>query len=264
MKHYLRTFFKYTPALAIELSPGALSALILTGSMWWFLITRKFFLRHKPMTFNFFYNDKNFRLPLETPIDIAVLTEIFVLKEYEWKPNLSVRTILDLGAHWGDSALYYALNYPESKVYAVEPTPHAFSRLKKNAEIVSNIFPIQGALGNTTGSIKLYVSESSLGNSLTRRSITDKEILVETFSLKDLCMLAGVDKFDLIKFDIEGAERVLFLDKENLNLASAFIGEIHYDLMNLTSNDVKLYFDGWAFEESRLNDSRSIITAETA
>lgn len=232
----------------------------LTFILWFFLISRKTFLRGVPKTFQFTYKDKQFSLQLNSAIDIAVLVEIFVLKEYEWKLPFEVKNILDLGAHWGDSAIYYSLEYPGSKVFAVEPTPAEFARLQKLSNVF-NIVPINGALGDVDGTSTLFVSKSSLGNSFSKRSETDSEIAIETFTMQKLGHLAGVEKFDLIKFDIEGAEKIIFADKNIKSLAKAFIGEIHLDLMDVSLEEVKNYFSDFNLSISELSKTRYIIKA---
>lgn len=205
---------------------------------------------------------RQFNLELASAIDIAVLSEIFVLKEYAWEPKHEINSILDLGAHWGDSALYYTLKYPNAKIYAVEPTPSEFERLKKISETFTNIYPIQGALSDTGEDADLYITKSSLGNSLIRRSHNDEKIIVKTLTFKRLCDLADIEQFDLVKFDIEGAEKIIFSDTGSLNFAKAFIGEIHYDLMSLNKIDIANFFAGWTTQETLINSVRSIISAE--
>jgi hypothetical protein len=107
--------------------------------------------------------------------------------------------------------------------------------------------------------MNLFVSPSSLGNSFERRSESDEVIQVQTHSLGGLCQLAGEEKFDIIKFDIEGAEAILFADTNNKNLGNFFIGEVHYDLISMSNEQVKIFFKGWQYEEIVISKDRSII-----
>lgn len=263
MKYYLKLIFITTPTLAKELGgTGDIFFAVTLLKFWWFLVSRKTFFKKRPFLFSFFYKGIPFNLELITPIDIAVLIEIFVLKEYAWKPKHEVLKILDLGAHWGDSAIYYSLEYPNAKIYAVEPTPAEFERLNKLSKTFHNIHPIQGALSDLSGNVDLFVSKSSLGNSFIKRSLNDEKISVKTFSLRELCSLAATDKFDLIKFDIEGAEKIIFSDPSSLSCTKAFIGEIHYDLIPLTNSDIDNFFSKWTTSETKINSKRSIVCAE--
>jgi FkbM family methyltransferase len=182
-----------------------------------------------------------------------------VYKEYQWDLDFEVKNILDLGAHWGDSSLFYALQYPNASIYAVEPTPESFARLQTVAKTFPNIIPIQAALGMSRGKLPLYISKSTLGNSLTSRSDKDMQVIVDALSLKDFCERAGVAHFDVIKFDIEGAENVIFQDQSNIKLSKSFIGEIHYDLTNLTPEDIVEFFSSPNLDLIKLNEKRSIL-----
>ena len=262
MRYYLKLFFVNSPNLAWALSRTFVSFPVLMLKIWWFLLTRKTLFRGREMVFNFYFNNKCFIVYLKSAIDIAVLVEIFVFKEYDWSLDYKIKSILDLGAHWGDSSIYYALKYPEATIYAVEPTLENYKRLEKNSAQFTNIVPVQVALGESFGMTKMYVSDSSLGNSFSKRSISDESVEVETHTLEDFCRKAGIEKFDLIKFDIEGAESVIFSDIKQKDKGKFFIGEVHYDLMNITSEQIKLFFNDWNFTEVFIKDNRSIVTAQ--
>jgi len=194
-------------------------------------------------------------------LDIAVLAEVFVLREYDWFLPHPVNNVLDLGAHWGDSSFYYAIEYPDANVYSVEPEPNTYKRLQEQTAQFSNIHPIRGALGAEGGIKKLFTSNNSLGNSFSRRSESDVELNVNTLTLSELCNQTKVKKFDLVKFDIEGAEENLFSDPINKDLSKAFIGEVHLDLMALSLEEVKEFFSGFQIETIKISDSRYILKA---
>ena len=262
IKYYFRTFFVDIPKLAGQLAGGSLLEQInLCLQLWWFVLSRKTLLKGKPKHFHFTFEGKAFEVELRSGIDVAVLGEVFVLKEYVWDKIKNPKAILDLGAHWGDTAIYYALKYPDARIISIEPSPHIFKRLETVCRQFPNITPVLGAFGSESGETEFFVSENTLGNSMTRRANTDNVIFVRTLSIDDICSQTGIEIFDLIKFDIEGGEQHIFSDPNIKNKASAFIGEIHYDLMKVSSTQIKKYFDGWIFEESSLSDSRSIITA---
>ena len=262
LKYYLVLIVSHVPRLSLELSGGSfVKTLSLTLSLWFFLFSRKTFYKMKPKNFHFVYKKRHFYLTLQSPVDVAALVEVFVLLEYKWDLPQTPKSILDLGAHWGDTATYYAIQYPDATVYSLEPSPSVFERLKMQVTQFPNVFPVQGALGKTDGEIDFYVSESTLGNSVIERSKNDRKISVPSFSLDELCRKAGVEKFDLIKFDIEGAEQFIFSDERAKSLGVAFIGEIHLDLMNYTIQDVKNYFTDFETTFEKINEQRYIIKA---
>ena len=261
-KYYCVLFFYHVPALAWKFSGGSfLRYLFLNYKLSLFLLTHKVFKNSKEKTFSLLYNKRKFTLELESSVDVAVLVEIFVLKEYDWVLALKPKTILDLGAHWGDSSIFYTLEYPEAHIVAVEPNPGIFCRLQNHVKQFPNILPVNVAVAVQKGELDFFVSKNSMGNSLERRSVGDKKIQVNVLSIFDLCEMSHTSVFDLIKFDIEGGEKYLFQDESIKARANAFIGEIHLDLIDIKMEDVINYFSEFHVEIKKLNSKRFIIKA---
>lgn len=265
LKHYFRILFWFIPSLSYQFSnKSIIQTIFLALKFYSFLFSRKLWRRNEMKEFSFQFSGKNFNLSLDSVIDISVLAEVFVLREYDWKLDTEPQVILDLGAHWGDSAIFYSLKYPSAIVYAAEPNPEMFQRLLLLAEAFPNIRPIQAAVAAETGIRSLFVTDSSLGNSFLQRSSDSKEIEVQTLTISDFADMADIKKFDLIKFDIEGAEKELFSDPSVKSFSQNFIGEIHLDLMDLSSVDVTEFVKGFQVEKEMINDQRFLIKAKRA
>jgi FkbM family methyltransferase len=237
--HYLRTLCIFAPRLAWNLSGNPLSAAWLTLKLWVFLVCNKLF--GTEMTFSFCFLEKRFCVRLCGGIDVAVLAEVFVLREYDWKLDFEPNIIVDLGAHWGDSSIFYALRYPDAKVYAVEPAPDMFARLQAVVSQFPNVVPVNAAVSEQTGEVEFFVSGNSLGNSLQKRNESDKALAVRGYSLQDFKTEYKIEHIDLLKFDIEGAEEQLFA-ADGVQGVRALIGELHFDLISLTQEEVSTFF----------------------
>lgn len=55
----------------------------------------------------------------------------YYFKKYKISKN---SIIIDIGAHWGESAITFNKFYPENKIVSFEPNNNAFQRLKKNTK----------------------------------------------------------------------------------------------------------------------------------
>jgi FkbM family methyltransferase len=139
-------------------------------------------------------------------------------------------TVLDIGAHVG----YYARRCAErvgeqGRVIAFEPHPRTFAMLQQNVKNRANVTPIQAALAETEGTAELYdylmmsasgslhydesmrdLQQSQLSDSDIAPRI-DSEFQVQKFSVRtvsvDACLEElGIQKVDVVKMDIEGAE----------------------------------------------------------
>ena len=244
MKQIVYKIFNIFPKLAIRLGGRNLFSIIglyvqfVYTSVVWKLQGRKDY------TFSFTFNNKTFTLQLIDSTDVAALEEIYTNGEYDWKLSQAPKTILDLGASYGDTALYYHLTYPEATIYAVEASPDSYKRLCNHVKEIPQIVPIHAAVADTDGSIELYLlAESSLGNSLVKRSENMQKVTVPAMTLATLTKKYNQGtKFDLIKFDIEGAEEKMFSNCKPEDYGFAYTGEIHYDLMGMSVDEVSQLF----------------------
>ncbi len=186
----------------------------------------------KTYKFSFSYNNKDFVFFANNRVDLAALDEIFVQKEYEFNYVGDPKVILDLGANIGDTAIFYALKFPNAKIFAVEPNPHVHEKLEKNTLQFPNIVVCKCAVSDTTGKINLNFGDSHLGSSINSREQNKNSVEVDVYSLQDFCAKNNIEKVDILKFDIEGAEEYLLNDFEFINTRVVqMVGEMHDDLV---------------------------------
>jgi FkbM family methyltransferase len=197
--------------------------------LWYFVLSRKFFRVRRDFPLRIRYEGKIVDFYLRYPMDIAVLYEIFIAKEYEWCHG-EPKIILDLGAHFGDTALYYNARFPDATIYAIEPFPENFERLCMHVKNIPQIVPIQCAVGKQDGQAVLNIVNSTLGHSLVGRESSEESVLVTLRSLDSLIQEYKIPHIDLLKFDIEGAEFDL-LETLPTGQVSSIIGELHFDLV---------------------------------
>lgn len=260
----MNLLFVIIPQLAWTLSGQSYARTLLLSAQFVFLaLTSKFLKWNIGRRFVFTYNDASFALVLYSTVDIAALREIFLFREYEWVPVPAPKTIIDLGAHFGDTAVYYHLRYPEAKIWAIEPSPESFKRLLENVHSIENIIPVHAAIGDHDGEAVLHLSRSSLGNSLSVRQGERGTVTVPLFTLDTLVQRYSIPRADIIKFDIEGGEQFLFGAHDPATFARAYIGEVHGDLMTIPVSEFTDHFKGAFTLESVLlpGHSRSMVRA---
>ncbi len=191
--------------------------------------TNRFFSKNKSVAINIFVNQKKITFSVSNIDDIIALYEIFILESY--KASDSAKTIIDLGANVGIASLYFASKYPYAKIYAFEPNPEVFTILSKNMSEFDNVktypFLISGV---TIENKSFFVSKKRThSSSLLDRGEEFVEYGIRSFKLTDLMRFLQLQKLDLLKFDIEGAEFDLFKDLNEVKIKE-FIGEVHMDL----------------------------------
>ncbi len=157
--------------------------------------------------------------------DWFVVQEVWKLKEYQGQPK---GVIVDLGANIGSYAVFASKN--ADRVLAFEPVPSNYQLLCQNIELnkCNNIEAIQAGVAKDRGKRTIYIATVNVGSSsLYRASGTCFEADMITFA--DIFDNYGIDRINMLKIDIEGAEHELFSNVtiELLKKVDEIIMEVH-------------------------------------
>ena len=129
-----------------------------------------------------------------------------------------LRTILDVGAHRGESAVEYAEKFQSATIYSFEPSPQTFEILCDNVDRWPRIKPIQCALGANHGTQRFFLNKFSATNSflpaLPSVAHPDIRSLMENVEATDVsvrtldafCSENLIGSVDLLKLDVQGFE----------------------------------------------------------
>lgn len=128
-----------------------------------------------------------------------------------------IQTIVDVGAN--DSA-YGAQEFPHATIYAFEPHPLSYERLKKNAS--TNVHPIHAAVGseNTKTTLWDFAEDAPLKATQPTSQLASlhKSVItqlhgqpatgypVQVMTLDSFAQKQHIDRIDLLKIDAEGNE----------------------------------------------------------
>ena len=149
--------------------------------------------------------------------DLWLLNKMFKDQEYNFKiHNFEPKLILDCGANVGYSAVYFANKYSQARIIAVEPEPYNFKMLQYNTHFYDNVECLHSALWSNKGYIKILPDEP--GNTLAFRTVNTEENdseALKTTTISDLLTKSDMDEIDILKIDIEGAEKEVFSEEGN-------------------------------------------------
>ncbi len=180
--------------------------------------------------------------------EITLLYEIFIEECYSTPDIKNPRIIVDVGANIGISPLYFYMKFQNATIFAIEPEPNNFKRLERNIRGIPNIIPRQLAFSDKNGDVDFYIyPDKIISSSLEKRLQGQMSIKVKSTTADNFILEEEIEKIDLFKFDVEGAEFKIFSNFKNLDKVQALIGETHEDLMgesfeefyNLISNNYK-------------------------
>ena len=161
--------------------------------------------------------------------------EIFIDKVYEQHPSFhpsECGIIFDCGANIGLFTMHAAQNR-DAKIYAFEPNPSVYGRLKKNIEInnLSNVSVYPLAIGAERGKSKLCWDSSTLSGKISESvSEGNNSAEIEITTLDHICSEHEVRFIDLLKLDVEGKEyEALKGGRQTLKTTKKLVLEYHND-----------------------------------
>lgn len=172
--------------------------------------------------------------------DLAILYEVLARHCYAIPDSLlppeKLRRVVDAGANIGFSSLYFAARYPQATVLAIEPNPDNFALLQANTRAEPRIKQVQAALTPEAGQ-QVFIKTSGRASHF-KMNRDGKGVAVRGASLDELCTEHGFDRIDLLKIDIEGAERDIFADASFLRRVGVVVAELHgdYDLARFNAD----------------------------
>jgi len=146
--------------------------------------------------------------------DKYVIGEVLALEQYSELQSLSgVRTIVDAGANIGTASVYFLNHFPETTVIALEPDPGNYSLLRKNlAYYGERAVPLRRALWRSNEPLAISRGQFRDGGewSFQVKEAEGEQSEVEGTTLSSLMTERMLDVIDILKIDIEGAEREIF------------------------------------------------------
>lgn len=160
--------------------------------------------------------------------EMLVFHEVFGQHVYDMPIAFEPRVILDLGSFTGMSPLFFTLRYPNAVVHCVEPDPDNFAALTRNTASFHAVTRLNSAVAGTRGPRQLHVSGTqSCGHSLYPDATHDHSVTVDCVTVDDLIERFNFQAIDILKFDVEGAEREVFADFPFRVPVRSLVGELH-------------------------------------
>jgi FkbM family methyltransferase len=144
--------------------------------------------------------------------DPSTYAEILLRGEYAFDLPFSPKTIVDAGANIGMASIYFTHRYPEANVIAVEAEASNFAVLARNVRPYPAIVPIHAALWGRDGDISVSEPDPATGARGKWAFVTHEGagVKVRAITMRTLMEEMQVPSVDLLKIDIEGAEKEVF------------------------------------------------------
>lgn len=166
--------------------------------------------------------------------DVSTYKQVFINQEYDFLIGTQPKVVLDAGANIGLASIYFANRYPGARIIAIEPEQSNFDMLKENVAQYSNIIPIQAALWNKNEEINLVDPGRGKWAFMTEMKNASEGLAgeichtVAAMTVDKIMKDYDLEKIDILKLDIEGAEKEVFGDTSAwINRVDVLIVELH-------------------------------------
>jgi len=124
------------------------------------------------------------------------------------RPDAEV--IVDLGANIGDAAVFFAQRYPQAKIIAVECDEASFQLLLTNIKPYPNVIPIKAAIWGESVRLSLQAGPGENAVYVSDQQGVCPSKTVDGLTMEALMKAHHIETIDILKVDIEGAEKNLF------------------------------------------------------
>lgn len=121
-------------------------------------------------------------------------------------------TVVDIGANIGAYSVWAAGRVGSSgRLLAIEPNPVSFEQLLCSMEgLPVKATAIQAACGDSGGSITLHFEEGyTVSSSIHPFDAATDSVSIQMFRLEDLLRESSIQRIDMLKIDVEGAEELV-------------------------------------------------------
>jgi FkbM family methyltransferase len=144
--------------------------------------------------------------------DFFVFHEIFTHGYYDLPDNLVPAipaVVVDLGANIGLATVFLADRFPGARHVCVEPNPANVVLLRANTSFLGNrVTVLEGAAAGRSGKAGFFDSNWSGGGHLVADGPSSRSVTCMTPD--DIMSMYRIDRIDILKVNIEGAEREMF------------------------------------------------------
>jgi len=141
-----------------------------------------------------------------------------------------VRIVFDCGANIGITSDFFAAQYPNARIFSIEPDPRNFALLKRNVSQGRRIVQICRALvGSPREQVYLTTHAPAWGNSIAKSKTS---VRVQASTIDEICEERGLLALICLNSIFEGAKKEVLANGRFLKWVNCGLVELHdnYDV----------------------------------
>ncbi|MDE6844906.1 MAG: FkbM family methyltransferase [Lachnospiraceae bacterium] len=167
--------------------------------------------------------------------------------------------IIDAGANIGLFSRLILRNYPDARIYAVEPESYNFKILKSN----TRQYPVNCVWGGVwSHDCKLKVVSGDIGEwGFIVSEVEESDEAIKAISFDSIIKKYSLERIDLLKIDVEGSEYEIF-NSENLDwlkICKAVVIETHDHIVKGTDEMVNRILLERGFKKSVYEENQLFV-----
>lgn len=143
--------------------------------------------------------------------DYETFYQAIVHNQYQFNYGIKPKIIIDGGANIGLASIAFKNSYPDALIIAVEPDNENYTLLQDNIKEYTDIHTIQAGLWNKKAFLKVS-DKYNLGKwgMITEEVPQQGDGTIDTVTISEIIQKFNLERIDILKLDIETAERELF------------------------------------------------------
>lgn len=145
-----------------------------------------------------------------TEPDRFTICHVFIERDCDVPIPLAPRLIVDAGANVGYVSVYYANQYPEADIVALEPDLGNFAAAERNCAPYPRVQLLHAALWPRDTALHIVDPNIKSWMFQVHEASDGETEIVEGISIPTLLRRSGHERIDILKLDIEGSEEPLF------------------------------------------------------
>ena len=191
--------------------------------------------------------------------DPAVFTQIFIHEELRIETPEAPKVIIDGGAYVGYSAVFFARQFPNAKIIAIEADYANFQLLQRNCSVFKNVDCLYGALWNKKAYLHIRNPEDPPWAYQIEECAESVQTSIPSLSIKELINDYNLQTINILKLDIEGAEKFIF----HTGAFEDWLPSVRAALIEVHGNDAEQAvinaFNQFKFNSSKLGEKLYFI-----
>ena len=170
------------------------------------------------MAYDLIFKKKYIRIPRrklklelrDNTKDLETFGEIFLHNIYNIALPIKPLTIIDGGANTGLASIFFSIKYKQAQIVTIEIEKSNVEMIKKNTIGLHNIDIVEAALFNKKSFFKIIDPYNATNSFQITEAAEGEDYDIKSITLDELLINKQWDTIDLLKIDIEGAEKQLF------------------------------------------------------